>query len=224
MKLVCFGDSLVWGKYGGDFVSEVARLKPEHTIINAGQGGNTVLNLLARLDDILALEPDGIFITVGGNDAISYSQPATRPYYQQVQKVPFGYVPPALFSSSYRDLLTRIQLEHVLAWVGLEALEYNPEVVAAQREYNDLAKSAADSLNIPTLDLMARLTPAEIKARPAITLADINRIGQRVSSGWNDYEAERQREGYTYSFDGIHPTAETAKQIAKWVVEMVFSA
>ena len=51
MKLVFFGDSLVWGGYGGDFVAEVAKLCPQHEIINAGQGGNTILNLLGRLEN-----------------------------------------------------------------------------------------------------------------------------------------------------------------------------
>ncbi len=221
MKLVFFGDSLVWGGYGGDFVAEVARLCPEHEIINEGQGGSTVLNLLARLDEILALEPDGICILVGGNDAISSSQPATRSYYQQVQKIPNGVVSPDLFTRSYRDLLTRIQLARVLAWVVLEPTERNPEVVAAVRQYNSLAQEAASGLHIPVLDLMAGLTPSDVPEHPALTLRDINLIGQRSTSGWADYEAERQRGGYTYSFDGLHFTPETARKVAEWVVEFI---
>ena len=129
MKIVFLGDSLTWGKYGGDYVAEVAKLLPQHTIINAGIGGNTVLNLLKRVDDIVEDAPDGIFVMVGGNDAISYTQPETRRYYEQVQKVPGGIVSPEQFSQTYRDLLTHIQLAHVLTWVGLELGEYNPEVV-----------------------------------------------------------------------------------------------
>lgn len=221
MKIVFFGDSLVWGRYGGNLVAEVAARLPEHTIINAGEGGNTVLNLLRRLDDVLELRPDGIVVIVGGNDAISYSQPATRRYYQQVQGVPDGFVSPDLFARSYRELLTRIQLAHTLAWVGLEPVEYNPESAAALREFNALAQAAADALNIPTLDFMARLSPDPIPSRPAITQAMINLIGQRVASGWDDYENERLRRGYTYSFDGIHFTPATARQAATWIVELL---
>ena len=78
MKIVFLGDSLTWGGYGGDFVAEVDRRLPQHTIVNAGVGGNTVINLLNRLDSVLDQEPDGVFVMVGGNDAISYSQPQTR--------------------------------------------------------------------------------------------------------------------------------------------------
>lgn len=218
MKIVFLGNSLVWGGYGGDFVAEVSRLLPEHTIVNAGQGGNTVVNLLHRVDAVLEEQPDGVFVMVGGNDMISYSQPATRPYYEQVQDIPGGMVSPELFARSYRDLLTRIQLAHALAWVGLEPIEHSAETVAAMRQYNELAADAARSLNVPVLDLMAELTPANVPSRPPLTMATINLIGKRTASGWSDYETERQRGGFTYSFDGTHFTPETAHRIAQRIV------
>jgi len=222
MKIVFFGDSLTWGRYGGDFVAEVARLLPTHAIINAGQAGNTVINLLNRLEDVLAEEPDGIFVMIGGNDAISYSQPGTRRYYEQVQKVPGGVVSPAQFVQSYRDLLTCIQLAHVLAWVGLAPSEYNPETLAAVRQYNALARETANSLNIPVLDLMKHFPPRpDLPNRPPLAQADINLIGKRASSGWADYETERQRSGYTFTFDGLHLTPEAAKQMAAYVVNYI---
>jgi lysophospholipase L1-like esterase len=221
MKIVFLGDSLVWGGYGGDFVAEVARLMPGHTIINAGEGGNTVINLLRRLDAVLDEQPDGVFVMVGGNDMISYSQPATRPYYEQVQDIPGGAVTPELFAQSYRDLLTRIQLAHALAWVGLEPVEYSAETVAVMRQYNMLAADAARSLNVPVLDLMAELAPANFPSRPPLTLATINLIGRRAASGWSDYDTERQRGGFTYSFDGTHFTPETARRVARRIVEFL---
>ncbi len=221
MKLIFLGDSLTWGGYGGDLVAEVAVLLPEHTIVNEGVGGNTVLNLLERLDDVLAQDPDGIFIMVGGNDAISYSQPATRRYYEQVQHVPDGCVRPEQFAQGYRDLLTRIQVAHVLAWVGLEPAEYNPETVAAMRQYNDLARDTARSLNVPVMDLMERLPPGNVPARPALSQAEINLIGKRVNLGWSDYEAEQQRGGYHFTFDGLHLTPDIARLVARWIVEFL---
>jgi lysophospholipase L1-like esterase len=222
VKIVFLGDSLTWGKYGGDYVAEVAKLLPNHTIINAGIGGNTVLNLLKRVDDVLADEPDGIFVMVGGNDAISSTQPATRRYYEQVQKVPGGIVTPEQFSQNYRDLLTHIQLAHVLTWVGLELGEYNPEVVSALQQYNGLAREVAESLNVPVLDLMAHFPPSEnLPPRPPLAQADINLIGKRASSGWSDYETERQRGGYTFTFDGLHITSEAAKKMATIIVDFL---
>lgn len=218
MKLIFLGNSLVEGKYGGDFVAAVAKRLPKHTVINAGKSGSTILNLLKRLDDVLAHEPDGIFVVCGGNDAISHSQPQTRHYYEQVQKVPGGEVTPELYARGIRDLLTQIQLAHVLAWVALAPLEYNLETAQAIQQYNALTAEVAHAANIPVLDLAARLSPAHIPARPALTQADINLIGKRINSGWSDYAAERERGGYTYTFDGLHFTPETAQQAAEWIV------
>jgi lysophospholipase L1-like esterase len=221
MKIVFLGDSLTWGGYGGNFVTEVAAHLPEHTIVNAGEGGNTVLNLLRRVDDILKDEPDGVFVMVGGNDAISYSQPETRPYYAQVQEIEGGQVTPEQFAAAYRDLLTKIQLAHTLAWVGLEPMEYIAEVHAALAEYNGLAGDVARSLNLPVLDLNEHFQPAPFQPRPPLNIASINLIGQRIKQGWNDYEAERARSGYNFTFDGLHFTPDAAKQAGEMIADFL---
>lgn len=221
MRIVFLGDSLTWGRYGGDFVTEIAQRLPQHEIINSGESGNTTISLLNRLDAALALEPDGIFVMVGGNDAISYSQPETRPYYQQVQKIPEGIVTPELFSRSYRELLTQIQLHYIMTWVGLAPKEYNPAVVEAAEAYNTLAHEIATSLNIEVLDLMPHFKPETVPDRPPLNLATINQIGKRASSGWSDYEAARAAGGFTYSFDGLHITPESAPRFADLIINFL---
>ncbi|MCA0455176.1 MAG: SGNH/GDSL hydrolase family protein [Chloroflexi bacterium] len=221
MKIAFLGNSLVEGSYGGSFVAHVAAQLPRHTIINAGQNGNTIFNLLARLDTVLEQQPDAIMVFCGGNDAISYSQPDTRRYYERVMKVPGGVVMPDPFRTAFRDLLTRIQAAQILAYAGLSPVEHNPTVVEAMRQYNAIIAEVCDSLNVPTIDLMSALNPPTIPNRPALNQATINLIGQRVSSGWQDYETERQRGGYTYSFDGLHLTPQAAEKVAGMVVEFL---
>lgn len=221
MKIAFLGNSLVKGTYGGSFVDEIVKLLPQHEIINAGENGNTVINLLNRLDKVLALEPDGIFVVCGGNDAISYSQPATRPYYKRAGGAPDGIVTPELFAQGYRDLLTQIQLAHVLSWVGLPPTEYNPQVVQAAREFNAIARDAASSLNIPVLDLMAEFAPAQVQEHPPLDIPFINLIGQREKSGWSDYENERQRQGFSFTFDGLHLTPDSARHMAALVAKFL---
>lgn len=220
MKIVFFGDSLTWGGYGGNFVTEVQRLLPQHEFINAGHGGDTVVNLLERVErSVLAHEPDGVFVMIGGNDAISASQPETRNYYRRSKKIlPDGVVDENRFNTAYRDLLTKLQLAHVLVWVGLEPNEYNPTVVAMHREYNQHAADIAQSMGIPVLDLMAALPGAPLKDRPPLSMQTIRVIGERENGVWSDYEAERDREGYTFSFDGLHLTPDAAKEVAQHIV------
>ena len=224
MKIVCLGDSLTWVGYGGSYFEELVKLMPEHEWINAGVGGNTVINLLRRVDDdVLRHEPDGVFVMVGGNDAVSYSQPKTRSYYRQAQDIPDGIVTPEQYETAYRDLLTKLQLAHTLVWIGLETNEYNPTTVAAQHDINARTKAIARSLSLPVLDLMEALPPGDVPERPPLSIEYILTIGAREKRGWNAYEEARQAGGFTFTFDGMHLTPETARRVAALVAEFIRS-
>ncbi len=70
-RIVCFGDSLTAG-YGAsahkDYPTRLEEMTGIETI-NAGVSGDTTADGLARLEhDVLALDPDVVLITLGGND------------------------------------------------------------------------------------------------------------------------------------------------------------
>ncbi|MCC2630222.1 MAG: arylesterase [Candidatus Paceibacter sp.] len=70
--VVAFGDSLVSGigaTEGNDLVSILSR-KIRKPIINKGVSGNTSAQGLARIDEVVALQPDLVFVLLGGNDAL----------------------------------------------------------------------------------------------------------------------------------------------------------
>lgn len=219
MRIMFLGDSLTWGGYGGNFVEIVAAQMPEHEIINAGVAGDTVVNLLRRVEDVISENtPDAMFVMVGGNDAVSYITPAVRPYYKSTKKLEDGMVTPETFATTYRDLLIQIQLKYVIPLVGIAPGEYNRALVEARREYNASVREIVASLNIPLLDLDTPFTPPHPIEREAVTLDFIRQIGQRAASGWNEYEAERQKWGYTYTFDGMHLTPASAQKFADLMV------
>lgn len=225
MKLVFLGDSLTWGGYGGSYFNALKPLLPEHELINAGDGGNTVLNLLRRLDDdVLSHQPDGVFVMIGGNDAISYIQPQTRQYYRQVQKIPDGVVTPDQFAQGCRELLTHLQLAHLLVWFGLPPSEYNPDVVATMKRYNALAAETARALSIPTLDLMAAFDTGAVPERPPLDMSYILTIGSRTKSGWKDFATEQAAGGFDFTFDGLHFTPESAVRAAEVIADFIASA
>lgn len=219
MRIVFLGDSLTWGGYGGNFVQVVADQLPDHEIINAGMGGDTVVNLLRRLDDVLEKhEPDAMFVMVGGNDATSYAMPQTRAYYKKAKQLEDGMVTPEQFEETYRELLHQLQLNYVHPLVGLAPTEYSREVIEAKHDYNVRARRVAENLNIPILDLDAIFTPENPIEREAITLAFIQQIGANWNSGWDKFEEERAKWGYTYTFDGLHILPEMANEFAKHIV------
>jgi lysophospholipase L1-like esterase len=224
MHIVCFGDSLTWGKYGGSYVDELAALLPQHQFTNAGIGGDTVVNLLRRVDeDVIQQQPDAVLIMVGGNDAISYLFPATRPYYRQTKHIPNGFIELHEFSAAYRELLSHLQLAHILTWVALPPIEYDPSLQRLMTAYNDAARMIASSFNVATCDLFTALTPSHLQARPPLDMKAIQLIGQRGREKWQDYETERFNGGYTFTFDGLHPTPDGAVQIAKLLAAFIES-
>lgn len=219
MKLVFLGDSLTMGTYGGDWVQAVAESLPQHTIVNAGVGGDTVVNLLARVEPVLTThQPDAMFVMVGGNDAVSYLMPDTRPYYRSTKQVkPDGIVTPQRFETDYRALLTTILAGRVQAFVGLGPTEYNAELVKARQAYNALARQVAEMLDVPVCDLETPFLPSTPIQREPVNLKFIQQIGRNMATNWQDFEGERARWGYTYTFDGMHLLPATALRMAEQV-------
>lgn len=77
-SIVAFGDSLVYGygaTSGNDFVSILSnKLLKEHIIttpiVNLGVPGNTTIQGLERLQDVVNLNPRVVIVLLGGNDAL----------------------------------------------------------------------------------------------------------------------------------------------------------
>ncbi|MFQ3565959.1 MAG: GDSL-type esterase/lipase family protein [Aggregatilineales bacterium] len=224
MKIVFFGDSLTWGGYGGSYFDALARYLPGVERVNAGAGGDTVINLLRRLDeDVIAQQPEAVFVMVGSNDAIAYSQPDTRPYYRQTKALSHGFVAPGAFEQTYRELLIRLQLEHIQVWVGLPPAEYNSDVVAALEAFNARTSRVARALAIPTLDLLAEFRPATLPHREPLRLGDVLLVGRRIAEGWHDYASAQTAGGFTFTFDGLHFTPEAAERAAAKIAAFILA-
>jgi lysophospholipase L1-like esterase len=224
MRIAFLGASLTEGSYGGSYVNALRGRLTAHTLLNHGVNGSTLNRLLERVDAVLDDSPDVVFILAGSNDAIAYAAPKTRGYYRKAQDLPDGFIEPHDFAQMYRDLLTRFQLAHVQAVVGLPPLEYNPAVAEAARTFNAAATEAARAFNLPVCDLYTPLMPAHIPDRRPLDLNSVMLIGERVKSGWHDYDMERLRGGYTYSFDGIHFTPQTAERAAQLIAGCLHDA
>lgn len=224
MKIVFLGDSLTWGGYGGNFVDEVAKRMPEHAIINEGVGGDTVINLLRRLESVIEVhKPDTIFVMVGGNDSTSYAMPATRPYYRKAKELEDGFVSPEAFETNYREVLHQIQLAYIQPLVGLAPTEYSKDLVKAKQSYNEITRQLATKMNIPLLDLDTPFTPKEPIEREPVNIKFIQDIGANVAKGFSDFESERAKWGYGYTFDGMHILPQSAIKFADLIVPFLKS-
>lgn len=222
MHLICFGDSLTEGTYGGSYVDALRTHWPQHTVTNAGLGGSTVVNLLRRIDaDVIDRQPNAVFVMIGGNDAISYTFPGTQSYYRKVHAIADGQVTPNQFISAYRDLLHCLQAAHIVTYIGLPPVEHSPQTVAAFRHYNGLAAEAARAVGVPTLDLLAAFLPPHIPDRPPLDIDTILTIGARQKRGWHDYETARAAGAFTFTFDGLHLMPAAAEVLAAHVAAFI---
>lgn len=69
MRISLLGDSLtVCGGEGGRFGDILADRFPRHTFSNHGVGGESFVEAMVRLDDVLAERPDIVVIELGAND------------------------------------------------------------------------------------------------------------------------------------------------------------
>ncbi len=71
--IVCLGDSLTRGLVSASFVDQLAQRmagKGFH-FVNSGVNGDLAYNVLRRLDDVIALQPDGVILMIGTNDILS---------------------------------------------------------------------------------------------------------------------------------------------------------
>jgi lysophospholipase L1-like esterase len=70
--LVCAGDSITHGRVSHNYVDELASSLSDEgfDVVNAGINGDLAYNLLVRIDEIIACDPDYITILIGTNDAL----------------------------------------------------------------------------------------------------------------------------------------------------------
>jgi lysophospholipase L1-like esterase len=219
MRIVFFGDSLTAGTYGANFVDKVAAALPDHEIINAGVNGDTSLNLRDRLaSDVLAHQPDAVFILVGINDATAYSEPGTRPYYRLGKHVPEGILTPDDYRENMRTMLTQLAAAGIRrVWVGLSPVEVRPVLVAAVQQFNTELAALCRELDVPALDMFTPLVPEAVPERPSMGIGHFRKVAETKLTG-SPYDRLRDTGGYTYTFDGIHLTEGGAARFADLIL------
>jgi lysophospholipase L1-like esterase len=215
MKIIFFGDSLTQGTIGVGYVDKIARVLRGHHFINQGVNGDTSLNLYRRVDqDVIAERPDGVFIMIGINDAVSSVESGSKLYFRFVKRVRGGQLSPISFRENMRALLGKLVAAQIKTWVALPPIESNPAQVNTLREMNAYTAEICREFGIPTLDLMAQMTPKTIPERPMSSVGNLR--ANLFGLLWRDkyYDTQREAGGFSYSFDGIHLTDTGAQRMA----------
>lgn len=87
MKIAFYGDSLTEGLIGASYIEILKEKLPEHTLLNYGKKGDTVLSLYRRIVRMKLHEPvDSAFLWVGVNDVfikVSWHYPLLKTLLRQ---------------------------------------------------------------------------------------------------------------------------------------------
>jgi acyl-CoA thioesterase-1 len=181
-------------------------------VINAGHNGDSVVALLARVDEVLSCEPDAVAVHPGGFDA-------------------FRRCPLVDFKASLLQLVDRLQ--EAKARVGLISLHVNGDDLASDFNrratlFNDVIAGVAAACSADYLPLRERMI-AELEAEPGARAWSGQAwmapaaAAQRYLLGRSFDEISR-RHGFRFNVDGIHLNSRGAALLAGVITEFLEAA
>jgi len=192
--MVCFGDSLTaFGTW-----PTVLQDTFHTTVINAGVGGNTALQGLARFDtDVVPHSPELVFIGFGTNDQVIYD-PAVG-----------SQVSPDAYRRTLEELIDRSEA------LGAKVCLLTPCVVDSDAYYSRHPKEWCEPYGgVQTMLESYRNIMREVAAEKRVHLLDIGAL----SSGCKDAMLGTPAHP---DFDGVHPIDTGKALYAQWVCETV---
>ena len=88
--VLCAGDSITHGVVSANYVDMLERrfAADGYEFVNAGVNGNLAYNLLQRLDDVIACQPDVVTVLIGTNDVNATFSQEWEDSYRKEQKLP----------------------------------------------------------------------------------------------------------------------------------------
>lgn len=151
-KVVCLGDSITYGHVG---VSYFEMLKTEFRdkaiFINKGINGNLSYDVLKRLDEVIAQQPDCVILLIGTNDVwATHSEKVSKAY---VRKNKLPEIPSKEgYEKNLAKILQRLKSETraVIGVMSLPLITENPEHILFKRtvEYSELIKKICQELDV----------------------------------------------------------------------------
>lgn len=227
MRVVFFGDSLTEGVEGASYLRVLceraaadARLRGAE-LVNAGVGGDTAENLLARVErDVVALRPDAVVVFAGANDCttllLRHHPPTPRTLlsrrYFRRRKGLRDPVTPERFAVALRDIVATLR-ERTNARLALctpATIGEAPGSLAwrALDRYAAVARAVASESGADLLDLRAAFarTLEGLPPAPATGIAGIANELRAWAARAQGIEAQARARGLRMTYDGVHLT------------------
>jgi acyl-CoA thioesterase I len=230
--VACVGDSLTAGQISADWVGLLAeRLRPQgYEFVNAGVNSQLAWNVLQRLDEVIACDPDIVTLLVGSNDVLATLSPAHGARYRRYQRLP---QPPTLewFRDNVDRILDRLATETRARLVVLElpllGEDLDSELNRRAERYNVALRERCERRGVPCLPLYRRLAdllPPEHRAPPGagstgpMVAAAARRLLLR-----QDWDTISAKQGLRLLTDHVHLNSVAAEVVADLLTDALTS-
>lgn len=226
-KLVCFGDSIIKGELGSSYLGYLQNALPDLQIINAGENGDTILNLLRRYHhDVIAHQPDLILISVGLNDlGTAYGELSLKAYYRIFKHIRQA-ITPQRYARYYRTLIHALRRElpnaRILLCTPTTLGELpNQPVQALLDAYATVVRSLAAQEQLDLIDLrqsFLRSIKQDPRDGPHYHIWRPIIDGYRIRKRGQSIQAISAKRGFRLLFDGVHLSPAGAELAAQTIL------
>lgn len=250
MRIVFLGDSLTEGVDGASYLRVLAaRAEAEARLrgvelINAGVGGDSARNMLARVErDVVARQPDAVLVLAGNNDCqtlLLRRRPPTLSnlrgnYYFARHKGMLLAATPARYAAALRTIVATTRARADAARIAL----CTPPTIGedpSSREWRTLDRYAAAARTLAAecgsdlIDLRAAFARALEGLPPAPARGREGAANERRARALSarDIEGQARARGLRLTYDSLHLTARGAELAADviwpWLVGVVAAA
>lgn len=225
--VVCLGASIMRGRFGTNFVELLSQRmsKDGFRFVNSGVNGDLAYNVLARLDAVIARQPDYVVILVGTNDitAALYPRSARMFLSRLTRRLPR---PPS--AEWYHDnmlQIVRLLKDKTTARIALASLTVLGEDLTSLpnervRAYNALLKEITLQEQVTYLPVYERQeeylsTAQHTKGRPFEPRGMLMlELLVRHYLMWQSFDEISKKNGFLLVTDGIHMNSQGAAIIA----------
>ena len=172
--IACIGDSLTHGNVGQSWVDYLRNQFPTNIFLNEGINGNTVWQVLNRLEPILACKPGIVIVMIGTNDALGSFDVNSGQRYKRnnnLLEVPTF----EKFKEQLSELIERLSEVPEIAICTLPPIGENTDSLVNMhvKRFNEFIKFIANQKNIDLLPISDHLW-LEISSRTYPLIKDYN--------------------------------------------------
>ena len=233
--IACIGDSLTHGNVGQSWVDYLRNEFPADIFLNEGINGNTVWQVLKRLDPILACNPGIVIVMIGTNDALGSFDVNSGLRYKRNNNLP--EVPTfEKYKDHFLELIERLIEVPEIAICTIPPIGENKDslVNIHVNKFNKFIESIANQKNIKLLPVSNNLW-SDISSRTYPLIMDYNPkaipLMRRIFGGifhhyilkktWNKIARAK---GQWILFDQIHLNERGANIVFKNVKDYISKA